>query len=160
MRKKLPDQPQVQLLANAVMPWAEAELRKNGSLRAAAAWLATGTSEPEFRASLQSETPQQLSIQEQEAMLAAELRPRWQNGELTAVVLVAPVLYGRNGSTERSLAVRLHAETRDGYCADILMPYRIRTGRRWRGISRNRVHFSHPVAQESNSLFSNSPASA
>jgi hypothetical protein len=49
-------------------------------------------------------------------------------------------------------------EARDGYCADILMPYRIRTRRGWRGGPRNRVHFSHPVAQESDSRFSDSPA--
>ena len=160
MGKKLPKPPQIQLLVNAAMPWAEAELRENGNLRAAAAWLATGASAPEFRTIVQSETPHHLSIQEQEAMLTAQLRPRWQNGELAAAVLVAPVLYGRKGSAERSLAVRLHAETQDGYCADILMPYRVRTGWRWRGSSRNRVHFSHPVAQESDSRFSDSPASA
>jgi hypothetical protein len=160
MGKKLPDQPEIQLLVNAVMPWAEAELRKNGRLPAAAAWLAAGTSEPEFRIISPSEIPPRLSIQEQEAMLAIELTPRWQKGELAAAVLIAPVFYGRSGSGERSLAVRLHAETHDGYCADILMPYRIRAGWRRRGISRNRVHFSHPVAQESDSRFSGSPASA
>jgi hypothetical protein len=54
--------------------------------------------------------------------------------------------------------VRLHVETRDGYCADILMPYRIRTSWGRRGSTRNRVHFSHPVAQESDPRFSGSPA--
>jgi hypothetical protein len=38
------------------------------------------------------------------------------------------------------------------------MPYRIRARRGWRGGPRNRVHFSHPVAQESDSRFSDSPA--
>jgi hypothetical protein len=160
MGKKLPNQPQIQLLVNAAMRWAEAELRESGSLRAAAAWLATGASEPEFRTIGQSQSPGQLSIQDQEAMLTAELKLRWQRGELAAAVFIAPVLYGRNGSAERSLAVRLHAETHDGYCADILMPYRIRIGWRWRGSSRNRVHFSHPVAQESDSRLSDSAVSA
>jgi hypothetical protein len=98
------------------------------------------------------------SVQQQEAVLAAELQTRWQRGELAAAVLVAPVLYGQSGSGDRSQAVRLHVEARDGYCADILMPYRIRTRRGWRGGPRNRVHFSHPVAQESDSRFSDSPA--
>jgi hypothetical protein len=93
---------------------------------------------------------------EQEKMLATELRGPWQRDELDAILLAAPVLYGRSGSGERSPAVRLHVEAREGYCADILMPYRIRTGWRRRGISRNRVHFSHPVAQESDSRFSES----
>jgi hypothetical protein len=132
----------------------------SGQFSAAAAWLVRGASEPEFRTMANSETSQTLSIQQQEAILAAELRPRWQKGELAAAILIAPVLYGQNGSEERSPAVRLHAEAHDGYCADILMPYRIRAGWRWRGTSRNRVHFSHPVAQESDSRFSDSPSPA
>jgi hypothetical protein len=160
MRQKLPKQAEVQLLVNAAMSWAEGELRMSGQFSAAAAWLVSGASEPEFRTMAHSETSQTLSIQQQEAILAAELRPRWQKGELAAAILIAPVLYGQNGSEERSPAVRLHAEAHDGYCADILMPYRIRAGWRWRGTSRNRVHFSHPVAQESDSRFSDSPSPA
>jgi hypothetical protein len=100
------------------------------------------------------------SIERQEETLAAELRDLWRRGELAAAILVAPVLYGKSGSGERSQAVRLHVEARDGYCADILMPYRIRTRRGWRGSPQNRVHFSHPVAQESDSRFGDSPALA
>ncbi|HEY3988736.1 MAG TPA: hypothetical protein VGM02_05510 [Acidobacteriaceae bacterium] len=77
-----------------------------------------------------------------------------------AALLMAPVFYGRSGSGERSTAVRLHVETREGYCADIFMPYRIRTGWRRRGRPPNRVHFSHPVAQESDSRFGGSPPPA
>jgi hypothetical protein len=160
MRQKLPKQAEVQLLVNAVMSWAQQELETNRRFSAAAAWLVTGASEPELRTMTHSETSQALSIQQQEAMLAAELWPRWQTGELAAVILAAPVLYGRSGSGEHSLAVRLHAEAHDGYCADILMPYRIRATWRWRGTSRNRVHFSHPVAQESDSRFNDSPSPA
>jgi hypothetical protein len=99
-------------------------------------------------------------MEQQEATLTRELRARWQRDELAAAIVAAPVLYGRSRSGERSPAVRLHVEARDGYCADILMPYRIRTRRGWRGGTRNRVHFSHPVAQESDSRFSDSPARA
>ena len=164
MRQKLPKQAEVQLLVNAVMPWAEAELKKKGSFYLAAAWLVPGASEPEFRAmedpgANQTSSPP-LSMEQQEAALTDELRARWQRGELGAAILVAPVLYGRKGSGERSPAVRLHVEARDGYCADILMPYRIRARRGWRDGPRNRVHFSHPVAQESDSRFSGSPPRA
>ena len=158
MRHKLPKQAEVQLLVNAVMSWAEAELQKSGRFCPAAAWLLPGASEPAFRTIDVSDAAPIPSLERQEALLAAELRARWQQGEFAAVILVAPVLYGLSGSGERSQAVRLHAEARDGYCADILMPYRIRTRRRWRGGARNRVHFSHPVAQESDSRFSDSPA--
>jgi hypothetical protein len=164
MQQKLPKQAEVQLLVNAVMPWAEAELQNKGRFCVAAAWLLPGASEPEFRAVEASDASQMPStvpsLEQQEATLTAELRDRWQRGELSAAILVAPVLYGRNGSGERSQAVRLHVEARDGYCADILMPYRIRARRGWRGGARNRVHFSHPVAQESDSRFSDSPAPA
>ena len=155
--KKLPDQPQVQLLVNAVMPWAEAELKRHGRFSPAAAWLVSGASEPGFRTVSLPDASPTVSIQQQEAVLAAELKGRWQRVELAAAILVAPVLYGRKGSDERSTAVRLHAEASDGYCADILMPYRIRAAWRWRGTPGNRVHFSHPVAQESDSRFSDVP---
>jgi hypothetical protein len=160
MRQKLPKQAEVQLLVNAVMPWAEAELQKNGRFVPAAAWLLPGASEPEFHPVETSDAPPALSMEQQEAALTADIRRRWQIGEVAAAVVVAPVLYGRSGSGERSQAVRLHVEARDGYCADILMPYRIRTRRGWRGGPPNRVHFSHPVAQESDSRFSGSPAQA
>jgi hypothetical protein len=160
MRQKLPKQAEVQLLVNAVMHWAEAELKKNGHFHPAAAWLLRGAVQPEFRTLDHSDSLDVPSMQQQEAMLAAELRLRWQREELAAAILAAPVLYGPSGSQERSLAVRLHAEAQDGYCADILMPYRIRTSGRWRGSSGNRVHFSHPVAQESDSRFSDSPSPA
>jgi hypothetical protein len=164
MQQKLPKQADVQLLVNTVMPWAEAELKKKGRIYLAAAWLVPGSSEPEFRAIEDPDADQEpspiLSMEQQEAALTNELRARWQRGELAAAILVAPVLYGRSGSGERSQAVRLHAEARDGYCADILMPYRIRARRWGRDGPRNRVHFSHPVAQESDSRFSDSPAPA
>ena len=160
MRQKLPKQAEVQLLVNTVMSWVEAELQKKGRIYVAAAWLVRGASEPEFRETEAPDPLQARSVEREEAVLAAELSARWQRGELTAAILAAPVLYGRSGSGERSEAVRLHAEAADGYCADILMPYRIRAQRGWRGAPRNRVHFSHPVAQESDSRFSDSPAPA
>ena len=168
MQQKLPKQANVQLLVNAIMPWAEAELQKEGKFCAGAAWLLQGAAEPVFRSFEEDEPASELSIQQQEATLTAELQGPWQRGEFAAVILVAPVLYGRKGSTERTEAVRLHVEahreTRGeaaaGYCADILMPYRIRAAGRWRSGPRNRVHFSHPVAQESDSRFSGSPAPA
>jgi hypothetical protein len=140
------------------MPWAEAQLRESGQIPAAAAWLSRGDPGPEFRTGeLAPEVPGP-SIAKQEATLLTELQGPWQRGEITAILLAAPVLYGPSGSGERSPAVRLHVEAADGYCADILMPYRIRPGWRRRGSTRNRVHFTHPVAQESDSRFSEPPA--
>jgi hypothetical protein len=158
MSPKLHTSPDLQLLVNRVMPWAEAELQKRGRIPAVAAWLCRGDPEPKFRSGDSAGDLSGQSVAQQEASLVTELQSPWQRDELAAVLLAAPVLYGRSGSGERSLAVRLHLEAQDGYCADILMPYRIRAGSRWRGTARNRVHFSHPVAQESDSRFSGSPA--
>jgi hypothetical protein len=160
MQQNLPNLALVQLLVNTVMGWAETQLQEAGRIPAAAAWLLRGDSEPKFRATESAEGVPALSVAEREKLLAIELCGPWQRNELDAILLAAPVLYGRRGSGERSPAVRLHVEAREGYCADILMPYRIRTGWRRRGTSRNRVHFSHPVAQESDSRFSESPAPA
>jgi hypothetical protein len=166
MSPKLHTPPDLQLLVNTVMPWAERLLRATGRIPAAAAWLSRGDPEPKFRTGelnqnsglkLSHDSPLQ-SVAHQEAMLVVDLEGPWRRQELTAVLLAAPVLFGRSGSGERSPAVRLHVEARDGYCADILMPYRIRTGWRSRGSTRNRVHFTHPVAHESDSRFSSSPA--
>jgi hypothetical protein len=140
------------------MPWAEAQLQETGRIPAAAAWLCSGHTGPDFCTGESALDPADRSVAQQETMLVADLRGAWERGELAAVLLAAPVFYGRTGSAERSPAVRLHVEAGDGYCADILMPYRIRAGSRWRGSARNRVHFTHPVAQESDSRFSDSPA--
>jgi hypothetical protein len=156
MSPKLHTPPDLQLLVNTVMPWADGQLRDTGRIPAAAAWLLRGDPEPKFRTGELNQNSEPQSVAQQEAMLVIDLQGPWQRHELTAVLLAAPVLYGRGASGERSTAVRLHVEARDGYCADILMPYRIRAGRR--GSTPNRVHFTHPVAQESDSRFSSSSA--
>jgi hypothetical protein len=142
----------VQLLVNTVMSWAEEQLKAEGRIPAAAAWLPYNSSEPGFR--ILDGLDAGASIARQESLLAAELQVPWRRKELAAVLLAAPVLYGSKGSTERTEAVRLHVEAASGYCADILMPYRIRAAGRWRSGPPNRVHFSHPVAQESDSFAS------
>jgi len=150
------------------MAWAEGELKKNGRIRPLAAWLPAGDDvrrDPQVRTRTYSqmraeegrEETGRETIEAQEAALTTDLSARWRDGELTAVALVAPVLYGKAGTSERAEAVRLHIEARSGYCADILMPYRVRPALRWHGKQQNRVHFSHPVAQESVSRLGESP---
>jgi hypothetical protein len=156
MVPKLHAPPEVQLLVNMVMSWAEGQLKTEGRIPAVAAWLPRNSSEPGFRTLEGPELAAELSIAEQANQLARELEAPWRRNELSAILLAAPVLYGRKGSAERAEAVRLHVEAHgeavDTYCADILMPYRIRAAGRWRRGPRNRVHFSHPVAQESDSF--------
>jgi hypothetical protein len=150
MVPKLHAPPEVQLLVNKMMSWAEEQLKAQGWISAAAAWLPRNTSEPGFRTLKGSAA--ELSVAQQESLLSSELEGPWLRNELAAILLAAPVIYGRMGSAERTEAVRLHVEAASGYCADILMPYRIRPAGRWRKGPRNRVHFSHPLAQESDSF--------
>jgi hypothetical protein len=138
------------------MSWAEGELKLRGRISALAAWLLVGEQSPHM---CSAEHPEE-TIQSQEAALADDLKTQWHDGRVRVAALVAPVLYGRAGTAERSEAVRLHIEAQSGYCADILMPYRIRPVPRWRGKRQNRVHFSHPVAQESISRLGGPPAQA
>jgi hypothetical protein len=152
MVPKLHAPPEVQLLVNRVMSWADEQLKAEGRIPAAAAWLPRNTSEPGFRTFDGAKAGEDLPIAQQESLLAMELRGPWRRNELAAILLAAPVLYGRKGSDERTEAVRLHVEAANIYCADILMPYRIRVAGLWRNGPRNRVHFSHPVAQESESF--------
>lgn len=142
------------------MSWAEKELQEKGRICAAAAWLVQGAVEPQFRPVCLPDEEPPSSIVNQEKLLADGLREPWRRGELDAFLLMAPVLYGKPGSGERAEAVRLHVEATGGYCADILMPYRVRRAGRWRGNVRNRVHFSQPVAQESDSRFDDAFATA
>jgi hypothetical protein len=117
----------VQLLVNTVMSQAEQELKNHGRISGPYSGDPPGAGRT----------------------LTDNVKVRWQHGEVTAAALVVPVLFGKTGSAARSEAIRLHIEARCGYCADFLMPYRVRPGLRWRRNRQNRVHFSHPVAQES-----------
>lgn len=147
----------IQLLVNTVMSWAEAELKNHGHIPALAAWMPTAEVGPQRPQMCPAERPDD-TLHSQEAALTEDLKVRWRNGQVKAAALVAPVVFHKAGSAQRSEAVRLHIEALGGYCADILMPYRVRSARAWRGKRQNRVHFSHPVAQESISRLSEPPA--
>jgi hypothetical protein len=147
----------IQLLVNTVMSWAEAELKNHGHIPALAAWLPEAEEDRQRPQMCPAERIDD-TLQSQEAALAEDLKARWRDGQMTAAALVAPVVFHKAGSAERSEAVRLHIEALGGYCADILMPYRVRPASAWRRKQQNRVHFSHPVAQESISRLGEPPA--
>jgi hypothetical protein len=118
---------------------------------------AGGWGKPSEAAMCPTERPDD-TLLSQEAALAEDLKRRWRGSQVTAAALVAPVVFRKAGSAERSEGVRLHIEAPGGYCADILMPYRIRPASAWRRKQQNRVHFSQPVAQESISRLGEPPA--
>ncbi len=84
--------------------------------------------------------------------LTGRLRAMSETGGLRAAGLAADMRFGKQDSGELADAVRLHIEHRDGYCADIFVPYKIRSSRRKPAVPR-RLRFSHPVAQESDRRF-------
>ena len=98
MVPKLHAPPEVQLLVNTVMSWAEGQLKTEGRIPAAAAWLPRNSSEPGFRTLGGPEVAAELSIAQQASLLARELETPWRRNELSAILLAAPVLYGRKGS--------------------------------------------------------------
>jgi hypothetical protein len=107
-----------------------------------------------------------------EARIEIRIKTGSEAGGMRAAGLAADVSFGKQNSGERADAVRLHIEHRNGYCADIFVPYKIRTSRRnpdalnrdsqnrdaqnrdaQNRDAQNRVRFSHPVAQESDRRF-------
>jgi hypothetical protein len=164
-----------QVLMNFLMDEAQRRLKAQGGFQPfAAAMAAEGTlsllagehpAETPARVIAERLTAQLRSLME--AGIESATQAGCKAGGMRAAGLAADVSFGKQNSGERSDAVRLHIEHRDGYCADIFVPYKIRTSRRnpdalhrnaqngdaQNRDAQNRVRFSHPVAQESDRRF-------
>jgi hypothetical protein len=154
-----------QVLMNFLMDEAQARLKAQGGFQPFAASmpdegplsLLAGEHPAETPARVMAErlTAQLRSLVE--AGIEGGLEAGSQTGSMRAAGLAADVSFGKRTSGERADAVRLHIEHRDGYCADIFVPYKIRNSRRRPDVrnrdAQNRVRFRHPVAQESDRRF-------
>jgi len=154
-----------QVLMNFLMDEAQARLKAQGGFQPFAASmpdegplsLLAGEHPAETPARVMGErlTAQLRSLVE--AGIEGGLEAGSQTGSMRAAGLAADVSFGKRTSGERADAVRLHIEHRDGYCADIFVPYKIRNSRRRPDVrnrdAQNRVRFRHPVAQESDRRF-------
>jgi hypothetical protein len=138
-----------QTLMNTLMDEAQVRLKAEGVFPPFGAWLAAEGAPSLLRRDEDAAMP----ARERAERLAADLGSRVSGGGVRAAATAADVRFGKAGWGEMANAVRLHIEHQDGYCADIFVPYKIRNSWRQRPGAQNRVHFSHPVAQESDRRF-------
>ena len=139
---------EAQMLMNFLMDEAQGRLRTRGGFQPFGASIAEdGT--PSF---LAAEEPAEIPARAIAERLTAQMRGMSETGAMRAAGLAADVRFGKQDTGELTDAVRLHIEHRDGYCADIFVPYKIRSSRR-RPEANKQVRFSHPVAQESDRRF-------
>jgi hypothetical protein len=160
-----------QVLMNFLMDEAQGRLKAQGGFQPFAAAMAEQGTLSLLAGEHPADTParvmaERLTAQLRSLMEAGMMEPGIESGtragSMRAAGLAADVSFGKQNSDERSDAVRLHIEHRDGYCAEIFVPYKIRTSRRnpdalnrdaQNRDAQNRVRFSHPVAQESDRRF-------
>jgi hypothetical protein len=133
---------------NTLMDEAQTQLKAEGGFPPFGAWLAEDT--PSL---LRSDADAGVPARDIVERLTADLRSKAGEVGVRAAATAADVRFGKMGSGELANAVRLHIEHQDGYCADIFVPYKIRNSWRPRPGAQSRVHFSHPVAQESDRRF-------
>jgi hypothetical protein len=159
-----------QVLMNFLMNEAQGRLKAQGGFQPFAAAMA----EEGALSLLAGEHPAEIPARVMAERLTAQLQSLIESGMeagseagsevagMRAAGLAADVSFGKQNSGERADAVRLHIEHRNGYCADIFVPYKIRTSTRnpdtlnrdaQNRDAQNRVRFSHPVAQESDRRF-------
>jgi hypothetical protein len=140
---------EAQTLMNTLMDEAQARLKAEGGFPPFAAWLGAEDAPSLLRRDEEAGMPAREIVER----LTGDLRSKADNGGVRVAALAADVRFGKAGSGDLENAVRLHIEHQDGYCADIFVPYKIRNSWRPRPGAQNRVHFSHPVAQESERRF-------
>jgi hypothetical protein len=93
------------------------------------------------------------------AKLAAELlrerlRLEVETGTVRLAAMAADVMIRRRSDgDEASNAVSVHVEHLDGYCVDLLIPYKVRKGLMSRIRQKPQVMFRQMIAQESEPVF-------
>jgi hypothetical protein len=160
-----------QVLMNFLMNEAQGRLKAQGGFQPFAAAMAEQGTLSLVAGEHPAETPARVMAERLTAQLRSLIESGMEAGSeaggMRAAGLAADVSFGKQNSGERADAVRLHIEHRNGYCADIFVPYKIRTSRRnpdalnrdsqnrdaQNRDAQNRVRFSHPVAQESDRRF-------
>ncbi len=88
------------------------------------------------------------------ALLREELRHAVENGSVRSAAVAADVrIWRRKDGQEASNAVSVHVEHQDGYCVDLLIPYKVRKGLISKLTSKPHVIFRKMIAQESQAVF-------
>jgi hypothetical protein len=96
----------------------------------------------------------ELAAREVAGRLRQEVRREVGTGAVRSAAVAADVMIWRNADGDQaSNAVSVHVEHQDGYCVDLLIPYKVRKGLLSRITSKPHVIFRKMVAQESEPVF-------
>ncbi len=146
-----------QALLKAMMPEAKAGLEAEGGFKPLAAVVRQD-------GSVQRVGPVKGSGEERPtgevvAVLREALRSEVSAGGARTTALAADVrIWRRQDGDEASNAVSVHVEHQDGYCVDLLIPYKVRKGMISRLRKKPQVIFRTMIAQESNPVTFNQAA--
>jgi len=150
----------VKLLLKEIMPRTQEGLQKQMGFRPLAAVVACDGSVRRIDAnqgagmaeegSLNGEVP---PTREAVLLLQRQLRREVEQGAVRSAAVAADVMIWRKADgDEASNAVSVHVEHQDGYCVDLLIPYKVRKGLLSKITSRPTVMFRKMVAQESEAV--------
>jgi hypothetical protein len=148
-----------QALLKAIMPAAQASLEQRDGFVPMGALLALDGSvravdlESQMAAESSERTASVLPVKEAVDMLRERLRREVRNGDVRSAALAADVMiWRRKDGDQASSAVSVHVEHQDGYCVDLLIPYKVRRGMISRLRKKPQVMFREMIAQESEAV--------
>jgi hypothetical protein len=137
-----------QALLKTIMPAAQASLEeREGFVPIAALVALDGT------VRVVSRGLQEMPTKESVDMLREQLRNEVKDGAVRSAALAADVMIWRSkDGDEASNAVSIHVEHQNGYCVDLLVPYKVRKGMMSRLRRKPQVMFRKMIAQESEAV--------
>lgn len=98
--------------------------------------------------------PTEAPAKEAAGLLRERLRHEVEIGAVRSAAIAADVMIWRKkDGDEVSNAVSIHVEHQDGYCVDLLIPYKVRKGLLSKITSKPHVMFRKMIAQESQPVF-------
>ena len=87
------------------------------------------------------------------AAIRERLRLEARSGKVRSAAVAADVMiYRRKDGDEASSAVSVHMEHQDGYCVDLLIPYKVRKGMMSRLRKKPQIMFRKMIAQEADAV--------
>ena len=87
------------------------------------------------------------------AAVRERLRLEARSGKVRSAAMAADVrIWRREDGNEASNAVSVHVEHQDGYCVDLLIPYKVRKGMMSRLRKKPQVMFRKMIAQEAEAV--------
>ncbi len=140
----------LKLLLQEIMPITELGLQKNNGFPPVGALVeADGTVRR-----IESSAGPEKAAKEAAELLRASLRHQVEAiGARSAAVAADVRIWRSKDGDEASNAVSVHVEHQDGYCVDLLIPYKVRKGMMSKFTKKPQVMFRKMIAQESLPVF-------